>query len=157
MRSKHLFISLCVVVALTIFMAGQTFAGAGEGPADLGSGVICDPAVWAVVVIQTDKIDYKITVRAKQIENCYVQKDAYFLDLSDCGEDQATAVVECPAQENDFINFIFGPKLFDIDNPVITKIKNFHSELDPNDNAYTLISFDAQLKGYHPGGTCPTQ
>ena len=157
---------MVVFTLATFLFVGSVFAGAGEGPADLGSGVICDPAVWAVVVIQTSKsadlpndpADYKISIRAKQIVDCNVEKDAYFLELTGCDETTSNGV-DCPLVESDFINFVFGPSLFNIGNPIITKIKNFSSEPDPNDttDTYTLISFDAQLKAYDASGTCPDQ
>ena len=160
MRSKHLFLSLCVGVALTILIASQAFAGGMEGPADLTDGVICDPTVWAVVVVKTNGSDYKVMVRAKKIEDCVVTKDTYFVDFGDIGIvcDDSTTPGLCPLVESDFINYVFdyGPPLLGIEHPVVTKIKNFDSKGPDTDN-YTLISFDAQLKAYYPGlNACPT-
>ena len=156
---RMIFIISVMVSLVSAGFCGNTFAAAMEGgPANLQGGVICGPEAWATVVIRTNGINYTIAVRSKQIQDCNVQKDAYLLEIDDCLDDPDTDVAECPLLEDDFINYVFGPSLFDIALPVITKVKNFHKEDDPLNTSYKFISFDAQIKSYIDGlESCPPQ
>ena len=146
MRSKHLFFSLCVVVALTIFMASQTFAagGGGGGAEGLPEGaVVVGPAVWATVVLTcSGDVVEMISMRAKKIEDCNVETEAMLFNLLG-----TTIQLDCPLSADDVVNnYLPGLYIFGTIDPVITKVKNFVI----NHRVTGTISFDAQIKYLQP-------
>lgn len=145
MRSKQLFFSLCVVVALTIFMAGQTL-GSGGGMEGLPEGaVVVGPAVWATVVLtcSNDEVEM-VSIRAKNIEDCNVETEALLYNL------QTLAIpiqLDCPQSAADVVNnYLPGLYIFGKVDPVFTKAKNFVNDLGDSGT----VSFDAQIQYLQP-------
>lgn len=146
MRSKHFFFCLRVVVALTIFITGQAFAGGG-GMEGLPEGaLVTGPEFWATIVLTCTNNGTEIglvSLRAKKIEDCNVETEAKMFDLGD----RALFPLpwECPSSANDIVNnFIPDLYIFGDIHPVITKVKNFVNDIDVSGT----ISFDAQIKYY---------